>query len=95
MFSGINVVKRYLKDGQGKAHLFIFKNCVNLIQEFKSYWWSDKSDNPIKKDDHALDELRYYLVSKNKPLKNIQTKSEITLDKERLIKRLHLRRKLQ
>lgn len=95
MFSGINVVKRYLKDGQGKAHLFIFKNCVNLIQEFKSYWWSDKSDNPIKKDDHALDELRYYLVSKNKPLKSEQTKSQIELDKERLIKRLHLRRKLQ
>ena len=94
MFSGINVVKRYLKDGQGKAHLFIFKNCINLIQEFKSYWWSDKSDNPVKKDDHALDELRYYLVSKNKPLKNIQTKSEITLDKERLIKKLHLTRKL-
>lgn len=95
MFSGINVVKRYLRDGQGKAHLFIFKNCVNLIQEFKSYWWSDKSDNPIKKDDHALDELRYYLVSKNKPLKSEQTKSQIELDKERLIKRLHLRRKLQ
>ncbi len=95
MFSGINIVKRYLRDGQGKAHLFIFKNCVNLIQEFKSYWWSDKSDNPIKKDDHALDELRYYLVSKNKPLKSEQTKSQIELDKERLIKRLHLRRKLQ
>ena len=95
MFSGINVVKRYLRDGQGKTHLFIFKNCVNLIQEFKSYWWSDKSDNPIKKDDHALDELRYYLVSKNKPLKSEQTKSQIELDKERLIKRLHLRRKLQ
>jgi len=75
MFSGINVVKRYLRDGEGKPHLFIFKNCVNLISEIKSYWWGD-NDLPIKKDDHCLDEMRYYLMSicdrpKSQPKKSV------------------------
>ena len=87
MFSGINTVKRYLRDSNGNAHLFIFKNCVNLIKELKSYWWGDE-DLPVKKDDHCLDEMRYYLMSKtqNQPLK--QGKSEIQKDKERLIKQI-------
>ena len=89
MFSGINVVKRFLKDGEGKAHLFIFKTCVNLIKEIKSYWWGEQ-DLPIKKDDHCLDEMRYYLMSiSDKPA--IIHKSEIQKDKERLIKKLNRR----
>lgn len=91
MFSGINTVKRYLKDSQGNAHLFIFKNCINLIRELKSYWWGDE-DLPIKKDDHCLDEMRYYVMSKvqEKPLQT--KKSDIQKDKERLIKQLKDRR---
>lgn len=87
MFSGINTVKRYLKDSQGNAHLFIFKNCVNLIKELKSYWWGDE-DLPIKKDDHCLDEMRYYLMTKaqEKQIKNFKT--DIQKDKEKLIKKL-------
>ncbi len=89
MFSGINTVKRYLKDGNGKAHLFIFKNCVNMISEFKSYWWGNNSENPIKKDDHCLDELRYYLVSKNKFNTSRIQMSEIEKDKVKLIKSIN------
>lgn len=87
MFSGISTVKRYLKDGEGKAHLFIFKNCTNLIRELKSYWWGDE-DLPIKSDDHCLDELRYYLMSKpqSHPLK--EAKSAVLLTKEKMIRRL-------
>lgn len=87
MFSGINVVKRYLKDGEGKAHLFIFKNCVNLIKEIKSYWWRD-NDLPIKKDDHCLDEMRYYLMSITDREKIKKEKSLVQKDKEKLIKKL-------
>ena len=90
MFSGISTVKRFLKDGEGKAHLFIFKNCVNLIQEFKTYFWGDE-DLPIKKDDHALDELRYYLMSHPSAHMPQKTKTDIQLDKERLIRK-HRRR---
>ncbi len=87
MFSGISTVKRYLKDGSGQAHIFIFKNCVNLIKEFKSYFWGDE-DAPIKKDDHSLDELRYYLMSKPSAHLQPRQKSAIEIDKERLIRKI-------
>lgn len=87
MFSGINTVKRYLKDGQGKPHLFIFRNCTNLIREIKSYWWGD-NDLPIKRDDHCLDEMRYYLMDKQLTLRIKDKKNEIQKDKQRLIKQL-------
>ena len=89
MFSGITTVKSYLRTADGRVRLYIFKNCTNLIREFKSYWWGD-GDNPVKKDDHALDELRYYLMTKPKNVPKIK-KTEIQKDKERLIKRLRLR----
>lgn len=86
MFAGISTVKSYLKTADGSTRLFIFKNCVNLIREIKNYWWGD-SDLPIKKDDHALDELRYYLMTK--PLnKEKVTKTEIQKDKERMARKL-------
>ena len=87
MFSGINTVKRYLKDGEGKPHLFIFRNCTNLIREIKSYWWGD-NDLPIKRDDHCLDEMRYYLMDKQLTLRIKDKKNEIQKDKQRLIKQL-------
>ena len=86
MFTGISTVKSYLKTADGSTRLFIFKNCVNLIREIKNYWWGD-GDLPIKKDDHALDELRYYLMTK--PLnKEKVTKTEIQKDKERMARNL-------
>ncbi len=88
MFTGINIVKRYLCDANGKTHLYIFKNCVNLIREIKSYWWGD-DDLPIKKDDHCLDEMRYYLVSLNQDKAFTKKKTEVQKDKERLIKKLN------
>lgn len=87
VFSGIQRVKSYLKNAQGQARIFIFKTCVNLIREFKSYAWG-KADCPIKDDDHALDELRYYIMSKpDVPIKKIE-KTLIQKDKERLLKKL-------
>ena len=88
MFAGISAVKSYLKTADGKSRLFIFKNCVNMISEFKSYWWGS-GDNPIKKDDHALDELRYYIMSKKGAIKPGQKnqKSDIQKNKEQLLRR--------
>lgn len=87
VFSGINRVKSYIKNVRGERRLFIFKNCVNMIREIKSYYWGD-NDSPVKKDDHAMDELRYYIMSmpENKPPK--PKKSAIQLDKEKKIKYL-------
>ena len=88
LFSGISVVKSYIKTIDGKRRLFIFKNCVNLIKEFKSYWWGD-DDVPIKKDDHCLDELRYYLMTKPSNVMVVK-KNEIQKDKEKMSRKLAL-----
>ena len=87
LFSGIAQVKSYFAEGKIK----IFSTCVNLIRELKTYWWG-KGDKPIKKDDHALDALRYYLSSKPQATKlpTVQT-SEIAKDKQKLIKSLSRR----
>lgn len=86
LFSGISVVKSYLKTADGKNRLFIFKNCINLIRELKNYWWGD-DDLPIKKDDHCLDELRYYLMTKPFNKENV-VKTEIQKDKEKMARKL-------
>ncbi len=87
LFSGISRVKQYLKVINGKPKIYIFKNCVNLIRELKSYWWGE-GDNPKKVDDHALDELRYYLMKKPElsPIKPIKT--PVQKDKDRLYRKL-------
>jgi phage terminase large subunit-like protein len=73
LFSGINRVKGFFSPRPPK--IFIFRNCTNMIREIKSYWWG-KADNPIKKDDHAMDELRYYIMTRphyNTPKKPAKT----------------------
>ena len=58
-----------------------------MIREIKSYFWGD-DDSPVKRDDHAMDELRYYIMSmpENKPPKKVKTMIE--MDKEKRIKHL-------
>lgn len=63
LFAGIARVKNALKGEGGKPRLYIFSNCVHLIRELKGYFWGT-GDVPKKRDDHALDELRYYIMSK-------------------------------
>ena len=85
LFSGINRVKSYIKNVDGISRLFIFANCTNLIREIKNYYWGD-GENPVKKDDHSLDELRYYIMSK--PEASTKPSSPISRDKERLFRQL-------
>ena len=87
VFSGISRVKYYLKGENGKPRLYIFSHCINMIKEFMSYRW-DAGDMPKKEQDHALDELRYYIMSRPEPPEIKTIKSIITRDKERLIKKL-------
>ncbi|MBE5738276.1 MAG: hypothetical protein E7354_00875 [Clostridiales bacterium] len=91
LFTGINRVKSYIRNAMGERRLFIFKNCVNLIREIKGYYWGN-SDAPIKRDDHALDELRYYIMSRpeNRQKEDRVSKSIIKKDKERLMRKLRL-----
>ena len=61
LYSGIQRIKSLFE--QDPPRIFIFRNCVNLIRELKGYWWGD-GDRPRKVDDHALDELRYFVMSR-------------------------------
>jgi len=69
--AGINLVVQMLLNGR----LFITRNCVNLIREFHKYRWQvwastkakddrNVKETPHKKDDHALDALRYGVASR-------------------------------
>lgn len=47
-----------------QGNLFVCEECTNLIREIESYVWDPKSaikgdDEPMKKDDHGIDALRY------------------------------------
>lgn len=86
LFSGISKVKSYLKNASGKSKLFIFKTCTNLIREIKSYFWG-REDRPIKKDDHCLDELRYYIMSRTEAPKMQKEKSNVERYLDKLIKK--------
>lgn len=59
-----------------KGNLYFCEECKNTIREIQSYVWDDKSakkgiDEPMKKDDHTVDALRYIIathkVSEYKP----------------------------
>lgn len=57
VFTGISRVKSFLKQGNGEGNLYIFSSCVNMIEEFKGYFWGE-GDAPVKRDDHCMDEVR-------------------------------------
>lgn len=67
--NGIMTTARFLQDGVIKIH----RGCKDCIREFGLYRWDEKSadDRPIKENDHAMDETRYfaYTILKNKAYK--------------------------
>ncbi len=94
LFSGIARVKSYLNHQNGLPNLYIFSSCVHLIRELKGYYWGN-GDLPKKVDDHSLDELRYYLMSRPTRQKPSSEKSIIQKDKEKRIRRLRRGRGLE
>ena len=47
-----------------KGNLYVMDSCVNTIREIESYVWDPKAalqgyDEPLKKNDHSVDALRY------------------------------------
>ncbi len=91
LYTGISKVKSLLCDANGVRHLFIFRTCVNLIRELKGYRWG-KADLPVKSDDHALDELRYYCNRKTDVKLIEEPKTDIQKDKEKLYRKIRFDR---
>ena len=62
---GIQAVQERLEvPGDGNPRLVIDPDCKNAIMEMESYQWKEnkdgtKQDKPEKKNDHAMDEIRY------------------------------------
>lgn len=62
---GIDRVNEYLKQGRLK----ISKRCINLLEEIAKYKWKqlkigeekNEYEEPVKKDDHGMDTLRYLI----------------------------------
>lgn len=74
--AGIERVKQYLSIPK----IYIFNTCVKMIEEIEWYkrdkdsgWYS--KEKPIKKNDHAMDDLRYVIMTKfPSPIKPKQNK---------------------
>ncbi len=92
LFTGIARVKSYLKQGNGWPNLYIFSNCTELIKELKGYYWGS-GDTPKKADDHALDEMRYYLMSKPNKQPSSPPKTAVQVDKEKRMRAAAMQRK--
>ena len=68
LLAGINRVNEFFKSGKLK----ITKNCVNTIREVENWKWrkvklnqvKDHSEEPVDKDDHTCDALRYIIMSR-------------------------------
>lgn len=58
---GIMTTARYLQDGTIKIH----KCCKDAIREFSLYRWDEEAteDKPIKENDHAMDDIRYFVMT--------------------------------
>lgn len=87
LFAGIAQVKSYLRGAEGRPRLYIFEGCTNLVREIKGYFWG-AGDLPKKRDDHALDELRYYLMTRPRAAAPEREQTMVQKDKARLLRRL-------
>lgn len=55
---------QYVTSEMRKGNLFVLEECKNTIREIEGYVWDQKSsergyDEPLKKDDHTCDAMRY------------------------------------
>lgn len=75
---GIDRVKQYLKlDERHRPKLYIFNNCINLLDELSSYRYQEltisqqgkanEKEEPLKVNDHACDALRYLIMTRPEP----------------------------
>lgn len=68
VLDGIRETASALQTGKIK----ICRNCKNWISEAQGYVWDDKSaeDRPVKVNDHAMDDTRYFVKTERIAVKN-------------------------
>jgi hypothetical protein len=77
--AGIDLVKKHVigigDPPNNVPTLYVTKNCINTIREMQRYRWAkwvsrkaneekNKQEQPVKKDDHTCDMLRYAISSR-------------------------------
>jgi PBSX family phage terminase large subunit len=82
--AGVNQIRELLKQNR----LFVHRRCLSLINEFETYAYPDEKDgkvneNPVKKNDHALDALRYAIMT-HTPKTQANRYNVVALQQERL-----------
>lgn len=71
---------------EGWPKLYIFANCVELIEHIQQYQWKkkpptaeeDAKERPLEKDDHDVDALGYILMTRPNPAMPITSKTAKT-----------------
>ena len=58
-----------------------------MIREIKAYSFGN-DESPVKKDDHSMDELRYYLMNKQAEFQVKKQQSDTLKYKQKLINNL-------
>lgn len=99
--AGINRVKEFLKPNPHRRHpitkeknaprLYIFQNCVNLLDELSQYKWKkyrgavqrNKPEQTVDYKDHAVDSLRYMIMTRFPAPSVHPTGLEFVLPRER------------
>lgn len=86
---GIDRVKSYMKihPRLGRPLLYVFDTCPNLIEEITQYRYKElqpgmagkatPDEKPVKVDDHAVDALRYVVVSLPEPYQEKNTPKDL------------------
>lgn len=65
---GIPIVRSYIKTTRGLTKFYVNSLCKKSIDSLKNYRYDEKdgvilNENPIKKDDDAVDGIRYFFVN--------------------------------
>lgn len=98
VMAGINVIKARLQ--QNPPQLIVSAECREIIREFARYRWSTPShlpeathkDQPVKRDDHLLDALRYLVMSRPR---GPETQTTETLTRDQKLFKEDLERELR
>lgn len=65
---GISIVRSYVRNMKGMTKFYVASNCTKSIDGMKQYRYQERdgqilNENPIKKDDDAVDMIRYFFVN--------------------------------
>lgn len=66
--NGISLVRSYIKNASGQRRFYVASSCKKSIDGMRQYRYPEKdgviqNENPIKKDDDAVDCIRYFFIN--------------------------------